>query len=164
MKYSILILILLLAYGCKKEEDAKPMDPVTVNSGNQAFPDTQIYVGQYVTKEVYDDAAYPVYTIDTNFLDSMVVVFSDSVNINCKLYTYTMFHSRISRGQGGVPGWDSLEFSCKIEAPYTSLMSYPVLAGSIKFSAGRDSIHFYELYMSGQSNYFHQAAFSGKRQ
>jgi len=168
MKYLIAFLFCLSCFACKKGEDngTPPGKDPTLVIPTPAPPITRLYTGFYVSREIYDDPAVPRYYLDTAFLDSMFVTFVDSVNIRCKLHTYTIFHFREFPSTPGPAGRDSLEFNCRIETAGTDLntLSPPVKGGGIRFTPGRDSVYFGNLYHSGEAGYFHQASFAGKRQ
>jgi hypothetical protein len=169
MKYLVAFLFALSLFACKKGEDsgAPPTKDSTVIivKDTPAAPVTRIYTGMYISREIFDDAVN-VYYLDTAFQDTMSVTFIDSLNIRCKLYTYTIYHDRQFPNHAGPAGRDSLEFSCRIEIPGTNLdtLSPPVKGGGIRFTSGRDSVYFGNIYHSGQVGYFHDASFAGKRQ
>jgi hypothetical protein len=174
MKYVIplFLLVLISAFGCKKGNDtqAPPKKDSVVtppkDSTAPGYPTKRTYVGIYTNREIYDDAAAPLYSLDTNFRDTLFATFTDSSFVQCKVYTYTIFHSLQDPATPFPPaGRDSLVFSCRIEYPSTNLqqLKVPIRGGSISFSVDRQTVSFERRYASGGSHYLHYSSFNGNK-
>lgn len=162
-------MFILTFVACKKGDDSVPPpvqdSTVVIVKDSPAYPKARMYAGSYHNFELFDNII-DLLRVDTSFLDTMHVTFLDSVNIQVKLYTYTLFHDKSNINKAGPAGRDSIEFTSLLNAADGGAFHVYAIgqANDLRFFSNRDSVYLMHRFHSGEVGYYHNTLFSGKKQ